>query len=176
MLSRGSIEVQLPLFIKLLQPQPILLVDRPLVQRRHLTTSDINLREQGTLLRNSHSILLKHEHGKPIQRRQILFIRLILNRALVVDIRQEIAVLQVRFQLFRVTEVLRRHDARLRKARPPSRSQELLGSLAEPVVPGARLKRRDAVVLTTECDEVVDGWAVAALDVPAKELATLREA
>lgn len=110
-----------------------------------------------------------------IHSRQIFPVRRVLDLPLVVHIRQEIAMLQVRVQLFGVAEVLRRDEPLLDEARPPAPAEERLPAAAEVVGRAAGLELGDAVVLAAEGDEGVDGRGVAALDVGAQELPALRE-
>lgn len=174
--SLRNLKLQPPLLVQPLQPQPILLVQSPLLHFRNLIARLIILRKIRALLWHHCRIFLEHKHDKPLQPLQIILISGVLDLALVVNIGEEITVLKVRLQILRIPVILRRHEPRLHEIGPGIPLQVPVPALADPVIIAAILELADTVVLAAEGDEGVDGGVVAALDVGAEELAALGEA
>src|ERR1700728_4198563 len=72
--------------IQCLQPKPILLVDWSVFQQSDVLTGGIDLGEPATLFWYHSRVVLEHEHCELVERAQVLFVGLILERPLIVDV------------------------------------------------------------------------------------------
>ena len=176
------------------QTDPIFPVQRLVPQlhhRRRFAGRSHRVRpEPGAIARHHHGILAEANEHEPLQRQEVLLVRVVLVVALVVDVRQKWIQAEVLVVSRRVPEILRLHDGgagergvhggsyrRLRRA-----TEGAEGLVA--VVHGAPGEVGDASVLAAHRDEAADDElavagalaAAAALDERADELRALGEA
>ena len=107
--SFNCFNMQLLAFIQGPQPQPVLFIYRSILQPCDFARRCVDLLKESSLFRHNSRIICKHIQGETFQLFDIPLVRGVLHLPLVVDIRQEIAVLEVGLQIFWVTKILRRY-------------------------------------------------------------------
>lgn len=118
MLPLGDAEIQLLLLVQRPQPNPIVLVQLPIVQLGHLPGRCVHLAEPGAFLGHHRRVVGEDVHGETVQALQIPFVGGVFQCPLVVDVGKEVAIFEIAVEVGRVAEILRGHQLALRQRRP----------------------------------------------------------
>lgn len=169
-------EVQPGLLVQRPQPDPILLVQLPILQLGHVPRRCVHLAEPGAFLGYHSLIIGKNVHGKLVQPLQIPLVGGIFHCPLVVDVGEKITVFEIAIEVGRVAVILRGHQPVLRERSPRLALEQAVPAAANPVVGAALLELADTVVLAAEGDEIGHPRPVAPFHVGAQKLAALRKA
>jgi len=156
----------------LLESDPVLGVDLRLVERRDdLVLSRLEVGEPLALSRVDHGVFRELDHHEEVERDEVLLVGLVLLGSLVVDVGQEDALIEVLVVVERVLPVLGLNEVILHEVHVDSEVDELLGDLAQGLVLSRAARESiDALVLSSESDEVVNWRNIVSLHVSTNEM------
>lgn len=173
-IARNPPKLEGTLAIKFAETEPVIPVEVSVAEGSDICAVDFL--EPGGLLGDKSSIVLEHDHDEVGERREVLLVRRVLGRSLVIDIGEVVRVLEIFIIGLRITVVLRRHNPTLDERRPGVKPQQRHGTLAQEVGVAARLELGNSQMRATVCHQAADGRVVASLNVAAEEHASLGEA